>query len=582
MPFRTRFVPFLLAAAFAAGCSDAARGPAEPDFGIAGSPRAGEQVPPRTEDLAGYWERMSDAELWTHLEAQDGQAVFGVKNSGEARGIWRNQILVTPANFAGAENALRGRPGVDVVDVSRRPPFVVVRIQSLEALAAVRALPFRDYLQPLMMHLDGESAMMDGCGWGDVYTGGAPYNNPGEPIPPGLARMGIVDAWRRNAGEAAVIGVADTGVSHTQANLLENFATGASAPSRWHDVVSVVDGGTNDQCGHGTRLAGLSFGPNNASSMVGAAWNANAVSVRQGNGVSTSGGLNSAYVASATVMAVDQRFFAPHNVNKRRIVSMAWGARSSHSNVEDAIRYNHGRGALHLAASGTTDWWGTWYGVVFPATMTEVIAVSAVNPDRSRVNNVHYGSDVELAAYVDQLGTGQFTIQTRTVAGSSAATAAMAGIAALVWTQYPNETNEQIRQRLRAAGHLYPNRTSTHGFGVVNAHRAVGGMTVLHVGGPDYVYPNQPTAYTVGTSHDGDGPFSYLWSDGTTGQSTSITLGPDDCMATVNATVTDLTEGFARHGSHTIRVLGSDGLPKDCTCDPRFEICDPISAPAGR
>ncbi|MBA4159621.1 MAG: S8 family serine peptidase [Gemmatimonadetes bacterium] len=335
-------IPLLLSflALMVGACADYPRDPLlPPPDALTSASATPEPVPPRTEDLAGYWEEMADEELWQHLEAQNGHAVIGIKNPGEARGIWRNRVLVSPANLRGAENALRARRDVKVLGVNDYLPFFTLRIESLEALSAIRALPFRDYLQPLYMDTGDGSGMMGGCGWRNTYTGGAPHSSLGDAIPSGLARMGIQDAWRRNAGEAAVIGVTDTGVSVDQANLRTNFSSGASATGRWHDIVTVIDGGTNDQCGHGTRLAGLSFAPQNGSSMVGAAWKANAVSVRQGNGVSTSAGINSANAASAAVMAVDERFYAPHFINQRRIVSMAWGAASSHSNVEGCTSF---------------------------------------------------------------------------------------------------------------------------------------------------------------------------------------------------------------------------------------------------
>jgi hypothetical protein len=301
--------------------------------------------------------------------------------------------------------------------------------------------------------------------------------------------------------------------------------------------------------------------------MMGAAWKANAVSVRQGNGVSTSAGINSANAASAVVMAVENRFYYPQWVNQRRIVSMAWGAVSNHSNVEDAIRYTHGLGALHIAASGTSGWYLPGVvGVVFPARMEQVIAVSAVNPDGSQASGIHYGSQVELSAYIDQLGTGQFTTQTRTVAGSSAATAAMAGIAALVWTQYPNESNQQIRQRLRAAGHIFPSRNDVHGYGIVNAMKAVGGMYDTSVNGcvgqtdctQDLWISGCTTEQITAHPMGGDGPFAYTWTNGSTNSSTTMTMCANPGTVqyySLGNTVTDTSDGTSVSKQLTFRVI---------------------------
>ena len=502
---------------------------------------------------------MSDEELWEHLEAQGGYAILGVKNPGEPRGIWRMTVLTDPTVMTGAESVAEARQGVEVLGVEEWAPVLRLSIQDLEALSALRTKPFVDYLQPKFMEPVGdEGSMMDGCGWGDTYTGGAPQGPLGDHIPPGLARMSIQDAWRRNAGENAVVGITDTGIASNQANLIGAFASDSST-GRWHDIRTVISGGTNDQCGHGTRLAGLAglaVAPQNGSSIMGAAWRANAVSVRQGNGVHTSGGINSADAAAAIVMAVEERYYWPHYVNQRRIVSMAWGAGSSHSNVEDAVRYTEGLGALHLGASGTGIGWLT--GAVFPSTMKEVISVSAVDEDKERVSGIGYGDAVELAAYIDQLGTGQFTSQTRTVGGSSAAVTAMSGIAALVWTQYPSETNAQIRDCLQKAAHAYPQRNTTYGFGVVNATKAVGGMYNVQIDAPFWVDPYQTFTVTA-NPQGGDGPFTYQWSNGATTRSTTYTAGPEGSTVHYSVTVTDTSDGITRTPSGTSYVQDRSG-----------------------
>jgi serine protease len=565
---------FALVALTLAACTDSARDPVGPQLDASASASAGlnvDTIPARDTDLGGYWERMSDEALWQHIERQGGSAVLGVKNPGQPRGVWRATILTLPANLNGARSAVTAMRGVTVIPAEDRLPVLRLRIESLEALTALRARPWVDYLQPMYMEPASEdgAAAMDGCGWGDAYTGGAPLGALGDVIPLGLSRMGIRDAWRRNAGQLAVIGITDTGVSFDQANLRWNFASGEST-GRWHDILTVIDGGTNDQCGHGTRIAGLAVAPQNGSSIMGAAWRASAVSVRHGNGVSTSSGINSANAASAIIMAVETRYYWPHNVNQRRIVTMAWGARSSHSNVEDAVRYTQGLGALHLGASGSGVGWLT--GAVFPSTMYEVISVSAVNPNYSQASGIGYGNAVELSAFIDMHATGQFTSQTRTMGGSSAAVTAVAGIAALVWTQYPNETHGQIRQRLQRAGHIFPNRNTTVGFGVVNAYQAVGGFRGLSVSCPSHV-PAYST-FTCTMSPLGDGPFTFQWwGSGSTTSSATFQAGADGHNVWVSGSATDTVENFTRSAWREVLVGHQPLPPPSSPCDPTFELC---------
>ncbi|NRA51551.1 MAG: protease, partial [Phaeodactylibacter sp.] len=56
---------------------------------------------------------------------------------------------------------------------------------------------------------------------------------------------------------------------------------------------------------------------------------------------------------------------------------------------------------------------------------------------------------------------------------SSAATATTAGIAALVWATNPNQSRNQVLQRLKNASSNYPARSSNFGWGTINAAQAV-------------------------------------------------------------------------------------------------------------
>jgi subtilisin family serine protease len=51
----------------------------------------------------------------------------------------------------------------------------------------------------------------------------------------------------------------------------------------------------------------------------------------------------------------------------------------------------------------------------------------------------------------------------------------VAGVAALVWQANPGLSRDQVRARLQASGSSYANRSSTTGFGLVDAYRAVTG-----------------------------------------------------------------------------------------------------------
>lgn len=117
MRFRT-LLSLSLFALILGACADHPQDPLQPDAAPLASEHSAsvdlDNIPPRSEDLAGFWEEMSDEELWEHLAEQDGYAVMGVKNPGEPRGIWRADILTQPATMTGAKNAADAITGVEV------------------------------------------------------------------------------------------------------------------------------------------------------------------------------------------------------------------------------------------------------------------------------------------------------------------------------------------------------------------------------------------------------------------------------------------------------------------------------------
>ncbi|HRD42695.1 MAG TPA: S8 family serine peptidase, partial [Ferruginibacter sp.] len=59
-----------------------------------------------------------------------------------------------------------------------------------------------------------------------------------------------------------------------------------------------------------------------------------------------------------------------------------------------------------------------------------------------------------------------------TVGGSSVSTATMSGMAALVWSRFPSYTRDQVLNKLIQSSSNYPNKSSSLGWGNVNAYLA--------------------------------------------------------------------------------------------------------------
>ena len=115
--------------------------------------------------------------------------------------------------------------------------------------------------------------------------------------------------------------------------------------------------------------------------------------------------------------------------------------------------------------------------------MSEAIAVTGVtdNGNYDQCEVCHDGSQIEFTIVMQRDNNdsrtsavlGFYNGNTDYVGGSSVATATTAGIAALVWSRYPNWSREQVLNKMRQSSEFYPNKSSTKGYGNIDALQAV-------------------------------------------------------------------------------------------------------------
>jgi subtilisin family serine protease len=157
---------------------------------------------------------------------------------------------------------------------------------------------------------------------------------------------------------------------------------------------------------------------------------------------------------------------------------MSMGRITSSSQISDAVRFAYGRGKLVFTAAGTSfGWTAGWFGVIFPATMTEVQAVTGVKQN-SNFNNCdacHKGSQVDFVVVMERAGDNMHPLSLAmsgdapsTVGGSSVATASMAGMSALIWSRYPALTRDQLISKLQQNSSRYPVKSGEYGWGMLN------------------------------------------------------------------------------------------------------------------
>lgn len=464
MPIR-RITPAVLALAFTAACSDGTPSGPDLDPSLAG---AGQPIPTRQEQRPGTLIEKSDAELWSYVQFSEGRVAVGLKQPGVARGVWRGKVLVDRNQKAQGRAAVLAQRGVLLLSEDELLPVIEVRLADQAALSAIRKLPFVDYVEPVLIQQElPQFAGIGGCGWGSTWTGDRQYTSTGDVYSQKFTAMGIPSAWSLSSGSGIKIGLIDSGISSGQGQFTSTFTAGQSYGRTLTLLRISSQPSVYDDCGHGTRMAGIIAAPWDGQNVGGIAYRASLVSVRHASGVAA---VNSSD-AKASVRAANQ--------NGAQVIVMAWESLNWLWQVSDEIEYWHyGRQVLFFGAAGTS---GCWDGildsnVIFPADMPEVVAVTGVTyPGGGVPCGIHHGDDVELTSYLDVPSTGRYTGDVVGMGGSSNATAVAGGIAALVWSRNPTMTRDQVRARLQQTAQYYPSRHSEEGYGLMNALKAVRG-----------------------------------------------------------------------------------------------------------
>lgn len=531
-------------------------------------------VPPRSADLEATFVHMSDDSLWNRVADGDSSVLLGLKAAGTRRGTYQGRLLIGPADRVRGRDAVLALEGVTLLQEIDAPPILRVKLRDSSTLVKLRRLPFVDYVEPAV---SDRFSFEGGCS-NDPWAGGT--WSPGLPdvVPLLYLWMGVDLAWNRSDGRNITVAGLDTGIYSGNPQMTYGIRGGQSSnrtaqylhTSRYSSPYISSSG-----CSHGTRLGGIMAAPKDGVGAVGVAWGANFVSVRHQDDVA-------AVYPFEVASAIEGLHLAGQNAN---IIAMAWGTYDVFNSVAETIRMYHASGRLFVGATGTTPscatipWDGWERSTLFPASMPEVVAVAAADHMQQLACDSHRGGEV--AAYYGYPTTGISTSagDLRNMRGASSATAAVAGAAALIWSKY-GSNRDDVRARLQQSGSNYPAFSSATGYGVINVMRALGGMVNTNLSGCTnmrwqtdcrfvYKLASCQTRNFYISPVGGDGPYSYVWSDGSTGSSTSLRLCPAPGAIrnyTLGAAVTDADQyGNTRiWKSISIEVLDSNNPCPTC------------------
>jgi parallel beta-helix repeat protein len=316
-------------------------------------------------------------------------------------------------------------------------------------------------------------------------------NDPGWSSQWGPRRIEADYAWNITTGDPSVIvAVIDTGVEWDHPDLaaniwtnpdevldgIDNDGNGFIDDIRGWDFVDtgipvcpgedgiVEDNDPMDFHGHGTHCSGIVAAvTNNSVGIAGVAGRCKIMALRAGfKDWMNYGRLEHDDIAQAIIYAVD---------NGADIISMSFGGVSSIIEYA-AIKYAYDAGVLLVASAGNdaSDYKS------YPAAYDEVVAVTATAPSDIPALFTNYGDWVEVAAPGVSINSTYLNGNYIKLSGTSMAAPHVSGVAALIWSQFPNMTRDQVRSQLcHTADDLgSPGFDEYYGYGRINARKAVG------------------------------------------------------------------------------------------------------------
>ena len=452
-----------------------------------------DQITKQFEEKGSFdWSDASDLLLWSASVHGENILTVGYGSKGENFRLEKSQRLTSAKEEIIKiikTSDLKKSDGDVVIYDDAILNFIDVKVTNLATVAELRKNSQIRYIEPEGFVYSGaisEQKSASGCNKPGESISTADYGtlSSGAKFPWNFYDHKINQAWSYSKGRGVGVGIIDTGVSSSQPNLgykFDDFYGGryiqkyGTYVDSWKWWATNTDG-PNDKCSHGTSTAATVGAPNNNSNQfVGVAYECNLITYRGTSDVV----LNGYHERKGVARALTEL----GNRGDVKIISMSIGYPWSIGRIKDAVKYAYARGKLIFAAGGTSTSFTNWYGVIFPATMSETVAVTGVE-ERSTYNECdvcHKGSKIDFTVVMERGNNhhqpilGFYNGDSKYFGGSSVATAATAGMAALVWSKYPTWSRSQVLQRLKESADFYPSKNGDFGYGNIDALRAVRG-----------------------------------------------------------------------------------------------------------
>lgn len=286
-----------------------------------------------------------------------------------------------------------------------------------------------------------------------------------------LIDQGVAKAWEQGAtGQGVTIAFVDTGIALEHPDLKNNLVPGYNAITE-----STAAGANQDNNGHGTEVAGVAAAEQNTVGIAGVAHQAKIMPVKAigANGVGYDDD-----IAAGIIWAAD---------HGARIINLSLGSENGPAASEilkRSVTYAYDKGCLLVAASGNYDQDRQENpGVSYPASDQRVLAVTATDQEGKITSYSAVGPEVNLAAPGDNILTDGWSqlegVGYTYASGTSLAAPFVSGEAALIWSQHPEWSRDQVIEALEQGTEDLGSAglDDQYGYGLVNLELALNLVT---------------------------------------------------------------------------------------------------------
>ncbi|MDX8394886.1 MAG: S8 family serine peptidase, partial [Mariprofundaceae bacterium] len=358
-------------------------------------------------------------------------------------------------------------------------------ITVFEAMKKLRADPAIEYVEPNYRRYPRAVPNDPGFSqqWGMQNVGQLINDPSGAVTGTAAADMNLVKAWDITTGSKNVIvAVIDDSLEYDHPDLAANMwnnpgeIAGDGIDNDGNGFIDDVYGwdfrdqdndprGVPNQDGHGTAVAGcIGAVGNNGIGVVGANWDVSIMAIRM------------AFDSASIIASFDYAI-----ANGAKIINASFGGPFYSQAEFDAVKRLEAAGILLVAAAGNND---VNNDQVFDAPsgyyVPNILSVAASDPNDDLVTWSHYGTtSVDVASpginiYTTMLprgvsmgNSGADGISYDYIQGTSFSSPFVAGIAALIKSQYPQATYQELKGRIMAAASLPANQVQTVRRGVL-------------------------------------------------------------------------------------------------------------------